>query len=90
MAVSFSLPEAMEQALRKELGDLDQVAKESLAVELYRQGQISIGALARLLGMGVIEADAWLARHGVPLNYSSEDLERDHKALDRLFAERPQ
>ena len=89
MAVTFSLPEGIEQALRKELGDLDQLAKEALVVELYRQGQLSIGSLARLLAMGVIEADAWLAKHGVPLNYSVEDLEQDCRTLDRLLAERP-
>jgi predicted HTH domain antitoxin len=90
MAVTFSLPDGVEGDLRKECGDLDRVAKEALAIELYRSGRISVGFLAEMLGLGVLEADAWLAARGVPLNYSDKDLENDLCTLDRLLADRPQ
>jgi predicted HTH domain antitoxin len=86
MQISIDVPKRIEEALRAELGgDLDRAAKESLAIDLYRQGRISIGFLAEMLGMGVIEADRWLAERNVPLNYSVEDFEADVKNLRELF-----
>ena len=49
--VSFQLPDDVEQHLRRELGDLDAIAKEAALVELYRQGQLSHGKLAEGLGI---------------------------------------
>ena len=83
MAVSFELPKKVENDLRDELGDVNQAAKEALLIECYRQGRISIGYLAQALGMGVIEADEWLRKRGVPLNYTPEDLKADVDALER-------
>ena len=53
--VSFQLPDDVEQQLRRELGDLDAVAKEAALVELYRQGQLSHGKLAEGLGISRYE-----------------------------------
>jgi predicted HTH domain antitoxin len=47
-------------------------------VELYRQGQISHGALAECLGVSRTDADAVLERHGV-----TEDL----PTIDDFLAE---
>jgi predicted HTH domain antitoxin len=38
-----------------------------------------------MLGMGVLDADEWLARRGVPLSYSADDLDADRKTLGELF-----
>jgi predicted HTH domain antitoxin len=63
--VTFQLPANVEQQLRRELGDLNAVAKEAALVELYRQGQLSHGKLAESLGISRYEADAVLKRHNV-------------------------
>ena len=63
--VSFQLPANVEQQLRRELGDLNVVAKEAALVELYRQGQLSHGKLAESLGLSRYETDAVLKRHNV-------------------------
>lgn len=65
MTVSFNLPESIEKQLRDELGDLDEAAKESALVELYRQGKLSHGRLAESLGISRYETDAILKRHHV-------------------------
>ena len=62
--------------------------RAALLIESYRAGKISIGLLAQTLGMGVIEADAWLAERGVELNYSANDLAADRKALAELLGNR--
>ena len=41
MAVSFELPTGIEEQLRKELNNLDEVAKEAAMVELYRLGTLT-------------------------------------------------
>lgn len=66
---------------------MEKSVNESPAVEVYRRGLISIGRLAEVLGMGVIEADRWLAQRHVPLNYTQEDLETGRRTLDRLMSE---
>lgn len=69
------------------MGDLARAMKEAIAIESYRTGKINLGLLAEMLGMGVIEADGWLAARGVPLNYSVDDLREDVKDLAALFPE---
>jgi hypothetical protein len=65
MAISFSLPENVENDLRIQFHDLDQAAKEAALVELYRLGSLSHGQFADGLGVSRYDADAVLKRHGV-------------------------
>jgi predicted HTH domain antitoxin len=86
MPVIIDMPKELEDSLRRQWGgDLSRAAKEALAVESYRSGKISIGFLAHMLGMGVVEAQEWLSRRNVPLNYGLDDLEVDRKTLSDLF-----
>ncbi len=88
MRITFDFPEDIADRLRTEAGgSLEQSARESLLIEAYRRGFVSVGRLAEMLGMGVIEADRWLAERHVPINYTREDLEADRKALDRLHTD---
>lgn len=84
-----SLPDQAEQTLKRAFGpDLDKAALEALAIEGYRTGRLTMGEVARVLGLDTsIEAQAWLARHSIPLNYSIEDLEADRASLGKLFPE---
>jgi predicted HTH domain antitoxin len=84
MAISFQLEGDLEEQLRRDLGDLNLAAKEALLIEAYRQGKLSIGRLARTLGIGVLEADQWLAERAVPLNYTFEDFQADVRTLETL------
>lgn len=90
MTVRFDLPHDMEQHLRREFGDLDQAAKEALLIESYREGRLSAGKIAEILGKGVIETYEWLNLHGVPLNYTLDDLQADRATIARLFPDMPQ
>ena len=64
MAIQIELPGTLEERLRAEV-DLDAVGRESLLVELYRQGRISHGVLAEALGMSRYQTDDVLKRHHV-------------------------
>ncbi len=87
MHIDVDIPKNLEQILAAEWGDLSTAAKEALAIESYRTGKISLGLLAEMLGLSVIEADRWLSQRGIPLNYSPEDLEADRRDLAELFPE---
>ena len=63
--ITFDGPDDVERHLATLSGSVDAAAKEAAVVELYRQGQISHGALAECLGISWTDADAILERHGV-------------------------
>lgn len=77
MSVSFQLESELEDQLRRDMGDLAQAAREALLIEAYRRGKLSVGRLAKSLGIGVVEADGWLAERGVALNYDFVDFKND-------------
>lgn len=82
MAVTFDLPNDIEQSLRRDVGDLEHAAKEGALVELYRQDKITQHDLSRALGISRLETEAVLKRHNV-----TEDLptnEEYNAALARL------
>jgi predicted HTH domain antitoxin len=85
VTVSFDLPNEIEHQLQVAFGDLGQAAKQALLISAYQRGQISIGRLAETLGMGVIEAQQWLANQGVPPNYGLDAYRADCKTIDRSF-----
>lgn len=56
MAISFQLDADLEQQLRRDFGDLDAGAKETLLIEAYRLGKLSIGRLAQTTVTATIRA----------------------------------
>ena len=63
--ISFDLPDSVERHLATLSDNVDAAAKEAAVVELYRQGQLSHGALADCLGISRMEVGGLLERHGV-------------------------
>jgi hypothetical protein len=86
MAVTFQLPGDIEQSLRRELGDLDQAAKEAALVELYRQDKLTHFELSQSLGIERFETDAVLKRHGVTEDLpTAEELAEELRKLKELL-----
>ena len=88
MSLVLNMPSSAEHAFRDAWGDqIDRKGLEALAIEGYREGKLSLGKLAELLGMPTtLDADHWLAERGVALNYSGDDFRDDCRTLDRLRA----
>lgn len=86
---TLNLSTQASQTLKRAFGpDLDRAAIEALAVEGYRAGKLTAGEVARVLGLETsIAAQEWLARRGVELNYSLEDLCADRETLSKRFPE---
>ena len=65
MVIKVELPEAIEEKLRADFGDLAAAGKEAMLIELYRQRKISHGELAESLGLARYATDGVLKRHNV-------------------------
>jgi predicted HTH domain antitoxin len=85
VTITFDLPSEIENQLQVAFGDLGEAAKQALLINAYQRGRISIGRLAETLGMGVIEAQKWLADQGVPNNYGLEQYQADCQTIAKLF-----
>lgn len=55
---------------------------EALALESYRHESLSLGQVAEMLDLSIDEANAFLKKHRVPLNYTLEDMERDERTVE--------
>ncbi len=84
MTISFEIPGDIEAQLRSTGTDLNQAAKESLLVDLYRQKQITHYQISQALGLNRYEVDGLLKRHDVPLDLSIEEFRTEAASLREL------
>ncbi len=83
MSVSIHLPPSLEESLRRDIADIDQVAKESLLVELYRHERITKHQLATALGIDRFAANDLLNRFGVTEDLPTlEGIERQVETIE--------
>ena len=65
--------------------DLSRAVRELVALELYREGVISLGKAAEIAGLSLWEMMELLARKGVPIRYGPEDLDEDLRTLEEVL-----
>jgi hypothetical protein len=83
--ITISLPEELLAAFTAHGQDLSRAALEALTLEAYRTRKITAALLRQLLGFQTrFEVDAFLKDHGVELEYTMEDLERDRETHRQL------
>lgn len=79
----------MPDPIARQWGDTPQaIARhvvEDAVIERYRTGRLSHRQVGEALGLDYWQTETFLAERGVPLNYSTADLEADETALDKLF-----
>lgn len=59
-------------------------ASKLLALELFREGRISLGRASELAGVGIEEFMEFSAHREVPLHYTQTDLTDDRETAKRL------
>ena len=85
MEVAIHLPDDIAQHVQAQWGDVPRHVLESLALAWYQSGELNEEQLRRMLGYRTrLRVHAFLMEHGVPLQYTLEDLEQDRAAHDRL------
>jgi predicted HTH domain antitoxin len=83
--ITIALPDELSEALAVPGQDLSRTVFEALALEAYRECKISVAQLCQLLGYETrMEVDAFLKSHGVELEYTLEDIERDRETHRQL------
>jgi predicted HTH domain antitoxin len=85
MKVTVNMPDQ----LARQWGDTpDAVARhvvEDAAIEGYRAGRISHRQVGEFLGLDYWQTEIFLKERGVPVNYSSADLDADNETLDKIL-----
>jgi predicted HTH domain antitoxin len=85
----LDLPDNAVGQLAEEGRDLSRVALEALAIDAYRTNRITTHVLCQLLEIpSRYELDGFLKRHGVPLEYSIDDFDRESATSARLWEKR--
>ena len=88
MRITLDLPEAFAAQIIAAGKDPAREALEALAVEGYRTRRLNESQVPLMLGFGTrMKVHALLAAHGVPLNYTMENLDEDIQAASSLHDE---
>ncbi len=83
--VNLELPAELVSAAKLDRGDISHEAAKLIALELFREGAVSIGRAAELCATPLAAFMEFAATHGVPpLNYGLEGLEEDRDTLAKL------
>jgi len=84
MSVQVEIP---DQVFTSPGGDLARQVLETVALEGFKSGQLTVFQVRKLLGFETrFEVHDFLTQHGVPwVNYSVEDAERESNALRELL-----
>ena len=81
MQITLNLPEDVADGLATKWADVPRAALESLALEGYRAGALTHAQVRRLLGFSSrSDVDGFLKAHGVYLEHTIEDVDRDTAA----------
>jgi hypothetical protein len=80
ITVTLEIPEDLAAILRSGGRDLSRAALEALAVQEYRAHRLSDAQFRRLLGLSRLEADGLLKAHGVWLDYTIDEFNREGEA----------
>jgi hypothetical protein len=84
-SIAIEFPDDIARVLREKWGDLSQHTIEALAAEGYRTRALSGTQVQRMLGLETrLEVDAFPKQHGVCLNYTEAELEKDLATLKQL------
>jgi len=87
MQVILNIPDTLAAQFTAAGKDPARVALEALAIEGYRNDELSESEVREMLGYETrMEVHALLKQHGVFLHYSSDDLEEDREAARSLAA----
>jgi len=86
VSVNLQVPDFIINTIDIDRDKLEEYFRQTLAVELYREGKISLGKAKEFAALpNKWEMIQLLNFRGVPINYSAEDAEADLETLDKLL-----
>ncbi len=81
---TIDLPRSILLLCKTRSKELPKLVKTSFILELYREGVISLGKAAEVLGVTKEGMSGILKDRGIPLNYDVGELEEDRRTWKRL------
>ena len=87
MNLVLELPDAWKNLLGLDKGDAATRAREMLITEGYREGRLSRGQAAEMLGLDFHEAEAFFKRHGAEQQPTWDELEASAEKLRAIVPE---
>lgn len=88
MEITISLPDKIAQSLESKWGNIERRLLETIVVQAYCEGSISVGKVRELLDMATpFEADAFLKAKGIHLAYDEAEFESDRQTHEQLRRE---
>jgi predicted HTH domain antitoxin len=82
----IDLPGSVLDLIKVDKDQLGPYIKRSLAVELFREGKLSLGKAAELAGARTKwEMLMLLSERGVPLDYTAQDADKDLQTLKEVL-----
>ena len=89
MRIWLDLPDDVVAQLAEQGQDLSRSALEAMAIDAYRRERLTSHQLCQLLEIpSRDDLDRFLKHHGVPLEYTFEDFEREGTTSARLWEKR--
>ncbi|OGW13821.1 MAG: hypothetical protein A2035_07945 [Nitrospirae bacterium GWA2_42_11] len=83
LVLKWPIPETVDKELEKEIVSL---TKEEVVLKLFKDGKISLGYGAKLLGVSLADFMEVLKERSIPFtHYTKEDWKQDKKAADELM-----
>lgn len=83
---TVELPITIKQITDIKEWEINRFIRQTLAVELYREGRVSLGKAAEIAGV----RNKWemliiLSSRNVPIDYTAEDAEKDLRTLKHVL-----
>ena len=83
--ISIDVPKEIIHILKVRKRELPRVLREIIAINLYKDGLISIGKASEIVGVSKWEMFDILAAKKIPIQYYPEDLEEDIETLEKKW-----
>lgn len=85
MTLVLEIPDSWKQSLGLDTADAAGRAREMLVIESYREGRISRGQAAEMLGLGFHETEALFKRYAANQQPTWEELEHGAQVFKSLI-----
>lgn len=83
--ISIDVSKDIIHILKVREKELPMVLREIIAVNLYKDGLVSLGKASEIAGVSKWEMFDILAAKRIPLQYYPEDLEEDIETLEKML-----
>ena len=83
--LSVKVPKDLIRILKVRDEDVPKLVRLYLAIELYREGKVSLGKASEIAEITEWEMMEILSSRNVPIQYSVKDLEKDVKTLEEML-----